>query len=354
MFAIFIVNKANATVHTLNNNNPSPGQHSAWLFAQNACAMGDTIYVSGSPLSYGDITISVYNLTIIGTGHNPQKQNPLVSQIGWISSAVGKITLEGLKCKRIISTSGFIGVQDFHVNNCYIDEGMSIGNGSFDCYCYLKNNIIGYTPLSYQSQFNSLTVVAQYPNALKGEISNNIFLGNIDFYINGTYFLVDECNMFNNIFFGHGNGDSLFQDLTRYNNSIFSNNIIVNYSHSNLYYIPGTGESSVLCRNNLLYQSPISLPNETSTLSANPQFVNYPCTYLNCPFSYSYDLHLQTGSSGIGAGTNGTDIGVYGGPYGSSFTTYGEPPIPQVKEMTIPATVVSGNSFNVNIISKVK
>ena len=77
-----------ATIRTVNNNNPSPGQFTSFSLAHNASANGDTIYVSGSSSVYAG-TFITKQLTIIGTGHNPNKQNPVTSVFDYIDCSAG-------------------------------------------------------------------------------------------------------------------------------------------------------------------------------------------------------------------------------------------------------------------------
>src|SRR5205814_159888 len=69
-----------ATVTTVSNNANSPGQFTDLQAAIDAASNGDTLYVHGSPTTYGTITLN-RSLTLIGTGYNPQKDLPLVASI---------------------------------------------------------------------------------------------------------------------------------------------------------------------------------------------------------------------------------------------------------------------------------
>ena len=91
---------SSATIRTVNNNKSGPGQFTSFSNAIKATANYDTIYVSGSPNSYGFQSINKI-LTIIGTGHNPDKQNPLVSSFNYIDCLTGS------------SGSKFIGITFF-------------------------------------------------------------------------------------------------------------------------------------------------------------------------------------------------------------------------------------------------
>lgn len=79
MFAVI----CNATVRTVNNNFSGPGQFTTIdaAIAASSDAVMDTILVAGSSNLYGAFTITK-RVCIIGTGWNPQKQNPLRSTIG--------------------------------------------------------------------------------------------------------------------------------------------------------------------------------------------------------------------------------------------------------------------------------
>lgn len=91
LFATFQFSQA--AVHTVNNNNPSPGQFTTLQAAINAATAGDTIYIHGSPNPY-QLSELVKQLTFIGTGFNPQNANNTRSilnqfSIGGISAVAG-------------------------------------------------------------------------------------------------------------------------------------------------------------------------------------------------------------------------------------------------------------------------
>jgi hypothetical protein len=79
--------------------------------------------------------------------------------------------------------------------------------------------------------------------------------------------------------------------------------------------------------------------------NTNPQFVNFPSggDYFN--WTHNYDL--SPSSPGNNAGTDGTDIGIYGGtfpvnPYGETYN------MPVIRQMNITNTNVPQNG-NVNV-----
>jgi hypothetical protein len=87
--ALFAMN-ASATVRTVSNNANSPGQFTDMQAAIDASTNGDTIYVHGSPTTYGNIYLN-RSLTVIGPGYNPKKDLPLTASMNalYLDSVAG-------------------------------------------------------------------------------------------------------------------------------------------------------------------------------------------------------------------------------------------------------------------------
>ena len=98
---------ANATIRTLCNYPFSPGQFTTFLAAHTAANNNDTIYVHGSAVNYGAINISKTGIVVIGTGHNPVKQGPLVSAFTTISIFATSCQLIGLTFDNMGGSSNF-------------------------------------------------------------------------------------------------------------------------------------------------------------------------------------------------------------------------------------------------------
>ena len=79
LLTLFISLAGNATILTVNNNNPSPGQYSDLQVAIDAANAGDTLLIHRSPTSYGNATITK-QLTLIGEGVLTNKA-PLTTDI---------------------------------------------------------------------------------------------------------------------------------------------------------------------------------------------------------------------------------------------------------------------------------
>ena len=85
----------------------------------------------------------------------------------------------------------------------------------------------------------------------------------------------------------------------------------------------------------------------------NPIFVTstFPTS-----FDFTVDLHFRSTSPGINAGTDGTDIGIYGNAYSLAFPDYtGEPQLPAFRSFDLKNPVVGASGqlrFNIHAIKK--
>lgn len=357
---ILNVSGAGAMVRTLNKNNPSPGQFTTWAAAQTAAVNGDIIYVSGASTSYGNITISK-QLTIMGTGHNPQNQNPLVSEFDSVIYNTPVFNLNGIKVQTIIGIYS-AGAVNARIENYYISSICYITlNSSGNTYSWvIKNNIFKSNGSSYlENNIHILsTTILGNTSFFQGDIQNNIFSANGAYCISaegsgsfadgygGVYYGVKMKNSVikNNLFIGDVASTVAIAEYLE--NSTIQNNILYNCSALVTTQVSNTQSY------NCAYPSTnaFATNNSGNNIYANPLFVNAP----GYPFQLTYNYNLQSSSPCIGTGISGEVMGVFGGPYGSMFSMYGEPSIPQLKQMNMPATVISGQSFNVNIISTVK
>ncbi len=315
LFALLVINSY-ATVITVSNNPNSPGQYNNLQTAIDAAVNGDTLYVHGSPTNYGNIYLN-RNLTLIGTGYNPQKDNPLVSSITtlYLDSVPG---IKGCSNSRIIGfniTSQLVqGPNAYAFNNvtialnriAQIQIQASSANG-----IVIKQNIINYL-YSIQN-------------------CNNLIIRNNILYYTASYF--QNCNsvlITNNLFYYQ----SVSTGVTIQDFSTITNNIFLN-TH------PNTSFSTF--NNNLIFNSGADvLPygNNTGTGNINgsaPVFVNVP-DLIGVNLNYNY--RLTAASAGHNAGTDGTDIGPFGG-LDPLPNLYGTPPVPQIKIFNITNSVVT-------------
>jgi hypothetical protein len=325
-FIFALLTHAFAITRTVSNNNGSPGQYTTFAAAHTAAVNGDTILVHGSATNYGTFTVQK-RLTIIGTGHNPQKQAPLVSTVDYInisSTAKGtkvigfnvyEVNTQNQEVDSIeIRLCYFqyrINMDDYYANdwiidgNVFVSSGININGGCFHYGHRIRNNFFN----GYIQSFGNCQSSYSY-------LENNIFVRNNDVPLYDVYSFYVNNNIFYRVSYPGGS----------FTSNTFSNNI------------------SYMCGNN-------NFPNGVNQVNVNPLFVNFPNA--GAYFSYAYDFHLQPGSPAIAAGNDGTDLGVYGGV--GDYNQYGIPRNPQIKEFNIAnPTISSGGTLNINFKSTIR
>jgi hypothetical protein len=327
-----------ATVRTVCNMPYSPGQFTNFTDAMNASNSNDTIYVHGSSINYGSVYIN-RPLVIIGTGHNPGKQNPLVSSFLDISVGANAVQLIGLHVRRI-DTYGTIG--------CVVKKCKITGDGSNNL-LYLLATFEWLVEGNIMELTSGPSEAIHFGNSASHNtiIQNNVFISpstKIFGLVNGaserTYFL-------NNVFLGHTGLEFTFANVQYCNieNNIFYQSIpdggggfLQNSTMNN--------NISYFSSNDTFYQ-----PGANNLATINPLFVNYPGPQMI--YDYAWDLSLLASSPGHNTGTDGTDRGVFGG-LGFKFTETGEPPIAEITAFTItsPTTIAPGGTLTISVTSK--
>lgn len=314
-----ITSMLSAATFTVNNNTPSPGQYTTILAAMTAAANGDTILVHGSPTTYFIGANITKSLTIIGTGHTPVKDNPLVSKLifSGFSINASNVCLKGFVLENAISITG----SNATVTDCILIQVVIYNVTGL----VLRNNIISYA--NYATvQFVGSTIAT--PNII---IENNLFTAGTQIFGTSN---AKGITFRNNVFLGSNSSASNLISAGTPDNWIFQNNIFWNISIA-----PSTTNSAFI--NNISYSpngdANVPITNgglNVGNINANPLFV----TYSGGVIAAGQDLHLQPGSPGILAGSDGTDIGMYGSP--TPHTDHGMPNIPVMQSMTITSGAV--------------
>jgi hypothetical protein len=370
---LFSFVKANAVVRTVSNNPTRPAQFSTIDAAMTASAAGDTIYVLGSPFAYPAITVSK-RLVLIGSGYNPNNQYGQATTIGSISffrdagvnnPSGSVITGFNVTSFTSISPSSLAATNNIRLFRNRLSTLILYSGSSMYCDGWLiYNNIISTYIDGGANSRTSLSAT----NIL---IANNIF---DDFYIyrfNSNTILVDH-----NLFLGDGSSGNIWNAY----NVIFTNNIFVRTSGT--VFASGTA-GPVFCtfNNNLSNQSTISFSGSFSPtndfiatylgigggsntggnnfIGVDPLFES--ASNLNA-YVNNANYRLRSTSLYRNAGTDNTDLGIYGGTYpfpsggtpGSIYDTSPMPPIPQISELNIQnATVPVNGTLNVNVKARV-
>jgi len=349
---------SNATIRTVSNDINKPAQYSDIPAAITAAVIGDTIYINGTQYTYSDITITK-KLVLIGAGFNVANQFNL-------NTAVNNIYL--FKDAGTNDGSGTV-ICGFKVGNIYLANGsLSINNIKL-----FRNQIgqINLQMINWAIYNNILTGAYPYGSINGNNNSSNVVIQNNIFAygqncinnFNQPSVVIDH-NLFINL---NGNSGGGVGALTTLTFSIITNNVFTSSSGT---IVMGSITQSTF-NNNISVSSNISSAVPTNSflsnnntgggnqVGVNPLFINV--TDLN-NYTSTFNYRLQTGSPGHNAATDGSDIGIYGGPYpfpsggaiGSGYDTSPLPPIPQINSVNIQnASVLPGTQLQVNVSATV-
>ena len=311
-----------AAVHVVDNNPNNTTAYSTIQDAVDAAADNDTIYIQPSSTLYDSPTLTK-TLVIIGAGRHPNKQNHntsrMVNLVFGLESSGSSIL--GLVITNIVSGEG-AGIDNITITHCRIKMNLTIWGNNY----YIANNVIS-------QQFNTSIAAINVQNS-GGSYSNIIIENNI--IASWISSLEGSSNVLrNNLFLSNSSYSNVFSNGV---NNISSNIIIEN----NIFY----GSSPEYCsactfNNNITFQTTQDiLPYGSSTGVDNLVwfeigFVNVPVpglTVMNNLYT-DRDFHLDTDAPGLTGGTDGNEIGLFGGS--TLFSMDGEPPIPVVREFIL-------------------
>jgi hypothetical protein len=297
---------SNATVHTVSNDVNSPGQFTSAQAAHDAANSGDTLYIHATATSYGELNVKK-PLVIIGEGSLPNKAiqyNSYFSNINMtfsdspISSANGT-KIFGLKIDFLTfldECNGCNYISNFEIARNliqYLNAAWRVNNALI--YQNVINNFSGqYFSLVFTNNIVQ-SIGLDNNNGSNNLISNNI----IENGISSRGAIVS-----NNIFYkstagGVIDNDNNNKDLTWTNNLFYAG---VNFAISDIVFGTNTGTGNIINVNPsfILGVLPTTLIGYNYSTPANGPFANY---------------HLQATSPGINYGTDGSDIGIYGGAH---------------------------------------
>ncbi len=328
---LFFVTALQAKIVYLNNNleepNISENLFINWSDAYAAVSAGDTIYVVGSNFDHGNITISK-PVTVIGPGYflneNDQtqinKKEALFSQIVLDESA-GGAKLIGLSLSRNVTGISIKGdIDNVSIENCYTSEiNLDVRTGSVYDNVEIKGCYIYYSGL-YMSGRNVSDGVATNLTLI-----NNIIDGGIGM-ADGSTGLIS-----NNLFLGN------MLELGTSSSFEFLNNIYIN-EDTDKFTIQPLPDASI--------HHNISLTGAFG--NANDNFTAPESTLFNTDENASTDAQymLSENSPAKGAGSNGSDIGPFGGP--DPYHLSGLPNLPNIYELSTGGFVV-GDELSVQI-----
>ncbi|MBL4755157.1 MAG: right-handed parallel beta-helix repeat-containing protein [Flavobacteriales bacterium] len=318
----------NATILTVNNNtaltNVSAGQYTSVPPAITAASPGDTLYIHGSPTPYPMFVVFGKNLTIIGTGFNPDNQfgfkSTISGDVRFIGTATAGSRVIGLDLVRSLTMSQ---TQNISISRCKIGERVELG-ASVSNVEIINNVIIDAVLVGNNSDVTiSNNILRRIVNSNKNSVTvtNNVFHYIIS---NKVFWSVTNIVFANNVLQGV---NALGCEYCAMNNNMASDPTVdFGYSMTN-----SIGDNSVGV--GPLYD-----------VTASPGFI-----------SLSNDYTLQPGSpalappDGLG-GSDGSDVGITGGAFPFDLVEKADSPIPQIYFMNMTkSNVPQGDDIQFNV-----
>ncbi len=333
--AILVALISNATIHIVNNTIGQDADFTSIVSAVSAATAGDTLYIQPSATTYGDVSINK-QLFILGAGHNPEF-SIYASTLGVVTFQSGSsgTILKGCAIYMLFGTI-YNTSNDVIVSGCWISaqNPTNFSQGTWNNWTF-EGNI-------FTSQSNGIN--------MSSFGSNIVFRNNILHTFAGGQIFSNSSNnqLFENNIFMCTDNTTFNSLLSNSNGAILRNNIILTTIAQGTNVANGC--TSCVWENNVTYNPYISfadLPGTNNLNNTNPDFVNVPLVNVN--FSYTKDYHLNPGSPLIGVGTDGSEIGLYGGVY--PFRNDGiDNTLPRIKTVTpLTSTAPPGGVLQVNL-----
>ncbi len=330
--AMLLSNFAFSTVYNVDNNSNRPaGYYELLQVAINNASAGDTIYIYPSNTDYANdyynrITITK-KLHLFGGGYT--KSSNFTSKITYLkldttttpSSNPSGSTFMGLTLNSIEFIKPNISNLTFAGNRF---TGSVSLNNSANNYLFQNNYFDQNLILNYNTNVLIMNNVFAQNGAIQSSSSPSVVISNNMFFSFQYFVNVSNSTITNNIFICEGAPNSTY---------MFSNNFMNNLSYwssTNTYNLPPTGNTGSGNYSNVV-----------------PSFVSGTLY----SFDASLDYHLTTTATGHNGGTDGTDIGIYGGT--TPFIYGGVYSIPKITQMIITNPVINQSTpINVNVKAK--
>jgi hypothetical protein len=331
---------ASATVWRVNNRDDASAAFTTLQLAHNHASVlnGDTLYLEGSPTSYGNLTLTK-RLHIIGAGFflsendstRAYKENSLVGNVTFNNGSQNSV-IEGVYFN---ATGVTINVSDITIRRNRFNYNTG---GVYQAFRFINigagQNILieGNYMYNFSSHVSSVhgCIYSAAANLTNLVIMNNYLYtatsaGSNTIFLQGTVF-ADNVIVKHNVI----QGNVWVKEIQYYNNIQISGNFVSNSS----YFSNNIGSSTQYGTNN-----------------GNQQNVSMANVFVNHTNNLDNGLILKVGSPALGAGLFSEDCGMFGGdnPYKMS----GIPAIPAIWEVNITNSYGNDNSpINVTIKAK--
>ncbi len=332
LFALLAITvmTSKANVLTVSNDSKKPATYTTISAAMTAANVGDTIFVSGTATDYGNVNVKK-GLTLIGQGHHPANVNVPPTTIDYLDIYADNVTVIGFNITQNVNYNSLVKSSNIDIERCYVAYTMYVRDSSTNW--IIANNFLYRVGGPSSDAVSNILILNNvfFHFSIAGftgnvTIKNNLFLNTTSF---GT---LSSATISNNIFYGT---QAVSNSVDK---SVFKNNIALEK--------PGSGASS--------YDS---LPGGTNTGSGNfiskdPSFLKVDVTDRYNPFNVNNDYHLKSSSVGHNAGTDGTDVGPFGGS--KPLTSYGgDPALPLITDFDIINVIVpQGGTLKFSVKAK--
>jgi hypothetical protein len=272
--------------------------------AYDSAQAGDTILLPSGTFSFPTISKELH---IYGVGHNPDSTigtngfTKIYNTMSYISGSDNS-SVVGIYCNNIIlGSSGIDTMFNFKIRRCNINQISIMGSS--------RNLSV------IESVIRSCVQGTSNPTMLDSEFAlfqNNVFYTcyqsngqsyGILYFINSIYI--------NNIFTGFFDGEGTYENNIFLYDYVFSPTWPTGTYLNNLFVALNPPMNSSILINNIFGQPLTTI------------FVNYTSGSINF---YQSDFHLQASSPGNNAGTDGTDVGIFGGDFPFKWNTIPENP----------------------------
>lgn len=298
---------ASATVWRVNNNAGVDADFTTLQAAHDAASAGDTIYLEGSTVSYGNLT-ATKPLVIIGAGYFLSQNED--TQANLTSSITGTIIFNnGSQGSRIAGCS-IMGTITVNTSDIVIErnriefytavaQGLIGLTGNSISNILIRNNYI-YNP--YQFGGNVYAFRSNGSGVSNVMISNNFIM-----ILHSGSFAIQTTSGFNGTF-----ENNVTHGRVQIENAVFNNNIM---------------RASVFEQINSTWQNNIGHSTQFGTDNGNQENVDMNDVFVMTG-STDGQWQLKVGSPAIGAGLGGIDCGMFGGS--TPYKLSGLPAIPAV------------------------
>lgn len=320
----------NATSWRVNNNPAINADFATFEAAHDAASPGDTIYVEGNgeESHYGLVTISK-KLIVIGPGYflnenDSTQANTAYARFRAITIDPGAEGTEIYGLQMYYNGAGYMGII---INASNVVIARNYFQGDRDRIVFGAYNI------------NNIAILQNYAYDIRGTYlfgANNVLIAN-----NFVITTVSLTDLSSGVIINNVVKSSIFAE-----NSQIKNNII--YANTNNYPFGSSyGANNYIAYNlvsGLLHSAgnPPPGPGNVANVDMDLVFVDF-----GAYDRFDNDWQLKAGSPAIGAGENGIDCGMFGGP--SPYVLSGLAPIPHIYEAIVPISGSTSTGLPVTI-----